>query len=104
MNPGNKSITAFEDKVLALPFDQYQRYKLLQEIINVIREGNRSFSVIDIGGYPGCLLDFLPNDKVTITDQVECDLPEYRKVDALNLPFEDKSFDIVVSTEVIENL
>src|SRR3990172_9742337 len=93
-----------QGKILSLPFDQYQRYKILQDIVSRIREDDQTFSIIDVGGHPGCILDFLPNDKITIADQLECDLPQYRKVDALNLPFDNGSFDIAVSMDVLEHI
>ena len=92
-----------KSSTLDLFFDQYQRYKMVQEIIDSFREGE-PLKILDVGGYPGQILDFLPDDDVLVIDIVEAEKPNYMRADALNLPFEDNSFDIVLSTDVFEHI
>jgi len=89
--------------ILELPFDQYQRYKIVQEAIDVLRDKDR-LKILDVGGYPGQILDFLPNDEILVVDQVEDEKEHYQKADALNLPFEDRAFDFVVSVDCFEHI
>jgi SAM-dependent methyltransferase len=91
-------------QVLELPADQYQRYKIVQDAVNLLRNSDRPFKILDVGGHPGHILDFLPKDEITIVDQLECDLPQYMKADALDLPFDRESFDVVVTTDVLEHI
>ncbi len=90
--------------ILKLPFDQYQRYKIVQEAITILRDGIPSMKILDVGGYPGQALCFFPDDDVTIVDQEECDLTQYKRADALSLPFSDGSFDVVTSVDVLEHI
>jgi len=89
--------------ILNLPFDQYQRYKMVQEVIESLRDGT-PLKVLDVGGYPGQILDFLPGDDVLVVDMVEDEKPHYMRADALSLPFEDASFDITMSVDVFEHI
>lgn len=90
--------------VLKLPFDQYQRYKIIQEAVDIIRDGNRCLKILDVGGHPGPAIGFFPGDEVTILDKEECDIPQYKKADALSLPFSDRSFDVVISADTLEHI
>ncbi|UCD83294.1 MAG: class I SAM-dependent methyltransferase [Deltaproteobacteria bacterium] len=90
--------------ILELPFDQYQRYKILQEAIDLLREDDKSLKILEVGGYPGNILGFLPEDNITIVDQKESKLPSYRQADALDLPFGEGEFDVSVSLDVLEHI
>lgn len=90
--------------ILELPFDQYQRYKILQEAIDLLRENNKPLKILEVGGYPGNILSFLPKDKITIVDQKESNLPNYHQADALNLPFGEDEFEMSVSLDVLEHI
>jgi len=60
--------------------------------------------ILEIGGTPGQILGFLPQDDITIADLVYCDIPDYQIADGLNLPFANESFDIAVSIDVLEHI
>lgn len=91
--------------ILELPFDVYQRYKIIQDAINILRSaGPESFRILDAGGGAGPVSGFLPNDSIRIVDQTDCDLPNFQKADVLALPFKDGAFDIALSTDVLEHV
>lgn len=90
---------------LELPFDQYQRYKMVQEMVDGIRQSKPGqWRVLDVGGHPGHIVSFLPRDEVYVSDVVPCDLPTYAYTDGLTLPFGDESFDVVVSVDTLEHV
>ena len=86
-------------------FDTYQRYKKFADIIDVLRrtENETEFTILDVGGYPGIFEQFVP-DTLTILDTFECNKDNYVQASGLDLPFDDNSFDIVTSSDVIEHI
>jgi len=64
------------DKLLDMPFDQYQRYKTAAEIVKTIKNeaGRKKLRILDVGGYfkniegqdTFPLQEFLPEDKVIV--------------------------------------
>lgn len=90
---------------LALPFDQYQRYKVISDSLDLLRENTEPLRILDVGGAEGMILDFLTDDEVTILDQIEAEgVPNFVLGDALALPFDDDSFDYAVSVDVFEHI
>ncbi|MFQ5354296.1 MAG: hypothetical protein ACE5DR_05055 [Thermodesulfobacteriota bacterium] len=47
-----------------LPFDQYQRYRVIKDAIDAVRTNKGPLKILDVGGSPGTLLDFLPDDDI----------------------------------------
>ena len=90
--------------ILELPFDQYQRYKITEEVINIIRWAGQKFKILDAGGHPGLINEFLLEDDTFVVDKLECDIPNFQKADILDLPFSDGYFDIVTSVDVLEHI
>jgi len=90
-------------KLLELPFDQYQRYKIVQELINLVRD-QRRLRVLDIGGHPGFIWDFLPSDEAFVLDIVPWNKDNYIQGQGAALPFADESFDVVLSVDTFEHI
>lgn len=91
------------------PFDQYQRYKNVEEIINRLRKKGQSFKILEVGANEHRNLEvFLPDDTITYLDiQLPEHLmndPQYILGDATNMEFEDNTFDIIVAMDVFEHI
>ncbi len=89
-----------------MPFDQYQRYKIVTDALDVLREDTGPLGILDVGGgEEGVILRFLPDDNVEILDQIEVeDVPGFRRGGATALPYEDETFDYVTSVDVYEHV
>lgn len=94
--------------VLALPFDQYQRYKIIADIINKFRTDKKAFKILEVGAsFEGNLKMFLPCDDIYLLDKEYP--PEYKQRsnhiigDITKLDI-DKTYDIVVSIDTYEHI
>lgn len=100
--------------LLALPFDQYQRYTAIAQIAELIRADlNRpTLRVLDVGGFYRTrvgrkilpLVHFLPQDRVLAVDLVPDPLPNYILASGFALPFGGQAFDLVVSCDTLEHV
>ncbi len=86
-----------------LSFDQYQRYKMVTDIINDERINN-VLNILDIGSGPVDISEFLPDDKITRLDTENRSEAGYICGSALDLPFRDGSFDVVISCDMFEHI
>ncbi len=90
-------------------FDQYQRYKKTQEIINELRNKSESFNILEVGANEHRNLEkFLSNDKITYLDihldeEFQND-PQYILGDATQMELADDSYDFVVALDVFEHI
>ena len=89
--------------ILELSFDQYQRYKMVEELVGLIRD-NRRLRILDVGGHPGFIADFLPEDDTFILDTLPFQGLNYVQGDGVRLPFKNGSFDLVVSVDALEHI
>lgn len=106
-NGGGRSSTAAKTgkEQTKLPFDQYQRYKLVADALGLLREDDGALRILDVGGAEGVILNFLSEDEVTILDQAAAEgVPNFVVGDATALPFEDEAFDYAVSVDVYEHI
>ncbi len=84
------------------------RYRIAGKIIEEYKQQQgsiRKLKVLDVGGYGSILDDFASID-LTILDQIKtkAKIKNYVRGDALNLPFDNNSFDVVVSCDVLEHI
>lgn len=91
-------------ELLELPFDQYQRYRLLAEVTEILRPGQQTLRILEVGGYPPRLSGFLPQDEVVVSDQPAGDFPAYLQADGTRLPFRDGAFHLVASLDTLEHI
>jgi SAM-dependent methyltransferase len=103
-----ESLTAAQqDHLLRRPFDHFARYRLAAEV--VCATAGPHARVLDLGGGPGTLQQFLPQADVTSTDLVlpgewHEQAPSLVLADGAALPFADDSFDVVVSLDTLEHV
>ena len=103
-----------KNKLQDYPFDLYQRNRDIQEIVGIIaREtGKERLKILDVGGFridaedrDNLLLrEFLPQHEIVSLDLVDSFIPGYVRGDGTQLPFKDKTFDVVVTSDVYEHV
>jgi hypothetical protein len=117
-NAFEASLAPREGDLLSLPFDQYGRMRVAQNIAHILyteidvqrtgQEGLHKLRVLDVGGYPGTLGHFLSSDlfELTVLDVVPADgsIPGYMQGSGTDLAFEDGSFDVVYSLDTLEHI
>ncbi|HWH32920.1 MAG TPA: methyltransferase domain-containing protein [Egibacteraceae bacterium] len=91
-----------------LPFDHFARYQLAAEVVDATRRVGAS-RVLDIGGGPGSLAAFCPDDRVISSDlhlpsHWHAAAPDLVLADGAKLPFADSTFDIVVTLDTLEHV
>jgi len=101
-------------ELIDFPFDQYQRYRITQEIADMIRchLGRTCLSVLDVGGFFRAITGddmlpiakFLPDDTTVVVDLAECAIPSYVQGSGTRLPFADESFDVVSTCDTLEHV
>ena len=94
---------------MKIPFDQYQRYKNTQKIINSVRRDGEHFKILEVGANEHRNLEhFLPDDDIKYLDiklSDDClNSPQYILGDATDMQFEDNYFDIIVALDVYEHI
>ncbi len=94
-----------------IAFDQYQRYRTIERLIDVCRQKTpqRIYRILELGSFENKLLRlFLPNDEITFTDVTLTDKMradgEFQEADGTDLHFPDGSYDFVVSADVFEHV
>jgi hypothetical protein len=101
-------LNAKENYQLILPFDQYQRYKIITDIINKYRKGNEKFKILEIGaGLEENLKKFLFYDNIYFLDRYS--RSKYEKKDNyiigdiayINLV---EKYDFVISIDTYEHV
>ncbi|KPL84920.1 hypothetical protein SE18_18760 [Herpetosiphon geysericola] len=102
------------DALLAMPFDQYQRYRLSAEAIFLLKQAagahDQRWRILDVGGFfpprngvmP--LQAFFPDDETLVVDTAEYVGAGYQQADGTKLPFDDQVFDIVLSCDTLEHI
>ena len=105
-----------EPRVQYMAFDQYQRYRLVSEVIvELCREaslGWEEVKILDLGGVQGFLRAFIPEGAIITTANVERSTydrpPTSRDFYVLTgrglLPFADGAFDFAIACDVLEHI
>jgi hypothetical protein len=90
--------------LLRYPFDQYQRYRDVRVAVDIIQSWQKDvpLHILDIGG-TFTTLEFLSNYRVVAANR---DIEDGIKLrcDGTKLPFENNSFDVVVTVDTLEHL
>jgi hypothetical protein len=90
--------------LVSLPFDLYQRHKLVQEAVDRIFGWSRRLAILDVGGASGRLRAFFPRDRVVVVDREGQAGDIDARAEAFKLPFGDRAFDVVVSLDTLEHI
>jgi len=90
--------------VLALPFDQYQRYRLVADLLRELRGDGPQLRVLDIGGRTAVLREFLPDARIDLVDVEPSSSAGLVLGDGSRLPFQDASFDAVCAFDTLEHI
>jgi len=113
------SLAPHEGDLLSLPFDQYGRMRVVQNILHLIftelaphvagqDAPTAKLSVLDVGGYPGTLGHFISKEfyDLSVLDVAPDDgsIPGYKQGSGMELPYNDTSFDIAVSLDTLEHI
>jgi len=97
-----------QERLLGIPFDQYQRYRLVSDIINKFRDKGQSFKIIEVGASAeGNLKHFLPQDQIYLLDkELPPDYPDtenYTVADITKTDL-DGTYDFVISVDTYEHI
>jgi uncharacterized coiled-coil protein SlyX/SAM-dependent methyltransferase len=110
----DQSQPLFDATLLRMPFDQYGRYRMVQEAVAAVQQalGREQLRILDVGGYyqeadetprlPS--QQFLRNHDLTVLDIVPCTLSGYVQGDGTNLTYAENSFDLVISCDTLEHI
>ncbi len=93
---------------LTLPFDIYQRYRMVSDVVNKYRKPGKAFKILEVGaGYENNLKKFLPRDDIYLLD---IDYPPvYRCIkNSLAGDFTDielkEQYDFIVTIDTFEHV
>ena len=102
-----------------IPFDQYQRYRLVADLCAQLRavlaaaemrtlgacEGqDQRLRILDVGGRTALLRLFLPDDEVVLVDLERAEVEALVLGDGAALPFRERSFDLVCAFDTLEHI
>ena len=87
----------------ALPFDQYQRYRLVADLLVKALDGKRG-RILDVGGRTELLGGFLEGHDIVLVDVESSDASGLILGSGAALPFADDSFDAVCAFDTLEHV
>jgi predicted nucleic acid-binding Zn-ribbon protein len=89
--------------ILALPFDQFQRYRLVADLVEKAL-GTRRGRVLDVGGRTELLGGFLKGHDIYLVDVEASDAKGLILGSGAALPFADDCFDAVCAFDTLEHV
>lgn len=92
---------------LSLPFDQYQRYRLVADVLTQLRPKGHRWTILDVGGRTGLLRRFLKRDRIILIDPVSPPrkgVKDFVMGEGQTLPFADSSIDVVCAFDTLEHV
>lgn len=92
------------EPLLDLPFDQYQRYRLVVDLVAPLAAARPGMRALEVGGRTALLRAFLPCARVHLVDVEPSDAPGLVLGDGSRLPFRDASFDLVAACDTLEHV
>lgn len=93
-----------KESVLALPFDQYQRYRLVADLLPRLRADGPPLRVLDVGGRTAVLREFVADARIDLVDVETSDAKGLVLGDGSRLPFKDGAFDVVCAFDTLEHV
>jgi len=90
--------------ILDLPFDQFQRYKLVSTLVEELRGKGAPLEILDVGGRTALLRRFLRRDRITLVDLEPSKEQRLVLGDGSALPFAERSFDLVCAFDTLEHV
>jgi len=96
-------IIEMEEDLLRLPFDMFQRYQAVRNVIERVRTKEK-LSIIDVGGSPGYMAKFLPKAEVIVIDVKISDGGVDIRADGCHLPIRPGSCDMAISIDTLEHI
>jgi hypothetical protein len=91
------------DDLLSMRFDQYQRYRLVADLLERVRSEGTGLRILDVGGRTALLRRFLP-DEVTLLDMEPSGEPGLVLGSGSHMPFGDGCFDVVAAFDTLEHV
>ena len=92
------------DPTLELPFDAYQRYRLVADLVERYPTYEGARCVLDVGGRTGLMRAFLPEARVEIVDVEPSGESGMVIGSGGALPFRDGAFDVVTACDTLEHV
>ncbi len=93
---------------LRLPFDVYQRYRLVADVLGRLRDalpGKTRLRVLDVGGRTAVLREFDAEDAIALVDVEPLEgVAGLVLGDGCKLPFADDAFDVVCAFDTLEHV
>lgn len=91
-----------DEEALGLPFDQYQRYRLVADLVRSV--ATERLRILDVGGRTALLRRFLPEHEIVLVDRKSSEEDGLVLGDGSRLPFRDDAFDLVCSFDTLEHV
>lgn len=94
-------------RLTSLPFDAARRFAVFIHILDRLDLPSNA-KLLDVGGHPGTLARLLTGLHegwtVHTVDTIEASLDDYTQASGAKLPFDNDSFDVVLSSDTLEHV